>query len=162
MNNKSLIVFYSQTGVTKSIAEMVQEKTGGNLYEVKTQRTYDSDMWKAWDEAQKETASGRLPELAGQLPDLGRYDFIILGGPVWGWTISNPLLAYIRQTDFTGKKVSAFWTFYDHDEKYAEDVRNECKGAIVETGLSIPRSAMNDHESLSNKIDDWLKSITLL
>lgn len=162
MKYNTLIVFYSLTGVTKSIAEMVQKKTGSDLYEVKTQRTYDSDMWKAWDEAQKETASGLLPELTGQLPDLGRYDFIILGGPVWGWTVSNPLLAYIKQTDFTGKKIAAFWTFYDHDEKYAEAIQNECKGAIVETGLSITRSAMADHKSLSNKIDDWLKSITLM
>ena len=162
MKYKTLIVFYSLTGGTKRIAEMVQEKTGSDLCEVKTQRTYDPDMWKAWDEAQKETASGLLPKLAGQLPDLAGYDCIILGGPVWGWTISNPLLAYIKQSDFTGKKVAAFWTFYDHDEKYDEDVRKECKEATVVAGLPIPRSTMDDDESLSNKIDDWLKSIALL
>ena len=72
----------------------------------------------------EKTASGLLPELAAQLPDLGRYDFIILSGPVWGWTASNSLLACIKQTDFTDQKIAAFWTFYDHDEKYAEAIQN--------------------------------------
>lgn len=92
-------------------------------------------------------------------PDLSGYDTIILGGPVWGLTLSNPLPAFIRQSDFKGKTVSAFWTFYDHDEKYAQDVKKECAGAIVKAGLSLPRSAMRSESSLSEKLDGWIAAM---
>lgn len=154
-----LIVVYSQMGTSLKVARALQKKLGADIYEVKTKRTYNDDMWKAWDEAQEETASGKLPELSGQLPDLSGYDTIILGGPVWGLTLSNPLLAFIRQSDFKGKTISAFWTFYDHDEKYVQDVKKECAGAIVKAGLSLPRSAMRSESSLSGKLDGWIADL---
>ncbi len=161
MKQNILIVVYSLTGVSKKAAEMLRKKTGADLYEIQTERTYDMDMWKAWDEAQAETASGKLPALTGRLPDLEGYDTVLLGGPVWGWTLSNPLLSYIRQTDFTGKTVSAFWTFYDHDEKYAGAVQQECKGAAVKDGLALPRSAMSTDRSLSAVLDRWIQTTGL-
>lgn len=159
MNHKTLIVCYSLTGVSSKIAQALQKKTQADLYEIKTKRTYDADMWKAWDEAQAETAAGKLPGLVGDLPDLSGYDTVLLGDPVWGWTISNPLLAYIRQTDFAGKIVPAFWTFYDHDEKYAHAIELECKGAVVREGLSLTNSAIHSDANVSKLLDAWIQKI---
>lgn len=162
MKNRILIVYYSLTGVSGKVAGVLKEKTGADIYEVKTERTYNMDMWKAWDEAQAETASGKLPELKGQPPDLNGYDVVLLGGPVWGWTISNPMLAYIRQTDFAGKVVSAYWTFYDHDEKYEKDVEKECVGAVVKKGLSLTNSDMAKEDVLTEKLAAWIDSLNIL
>ena len=79
VNHKTLIVCYSLTGVSSKIAQALQKKTQADLYEIKTKRTYDADMWKAWDEAQAETAAGKLPGLVGDLPDLSGYDTVLLG-----------------------------------------------------------------------------------
>ena len=44
---KTLIAYYSQSGQTKRMAEMLAEKLGADLYEIVPERKYNDDMWKA-------------------------------------------------------------------------------------------------------------------
>lgn len=156
---KTMVVYYSQTGQSKRIAEMAAEKLHADLSEIKIARTYDEDMWKADAEAKAERNAGKLPELEGALPEITDYDTVILGGPVWGQTISNPMLAYMRKTDFNGKTVSSFWTFYDHDENYNGDMKKEAKGARVMDGLSLPRAITENPEKLERALDKWIQGL---
>lgn len=148
------IVYYSQTGQTRSMAQEIAQRCGGDLVEVVSRRTYDDDMWAAADQAMEELRSGRLPEI--EPVDLSGYDTVLVGGPVWGMTVSNPLLAFFRSCDLSDKTVSAFWTFYDHDEKYDRTVREEARGAHVVKGLALPRSLTGNPRRLSEAIDAWL------
>ncbi|MDD3186589.1 MAG: flavodoxin [Anaerostipes sp.] len=155
---KTIIIYYSQTGQSKKIAEMLGEKIDADLYEIQTVRTYNSDMWKADEEAKQELKTGKLPELKGQLPDIRIYETILIGGPVWGQTISNPVLSFIRKMDFSGKNVSSFWTFYDHDEKYSDEIKKEAKGANVVEGLKLPRAITNSTTKLENALAEWSRA----
>lgn len=156
--NKTAVVYYSQTGQTRRVAERIAVKAGADLIEVIPEREYDSDMWKAADEAMEELKTGNLPEIR-QLPDLSSYDTVLVGGPVWGMTISNPLLTFFRKTDLSGKTVSGFWTFYDHDEKYNRAMKDEAKGAHVIKGLSLPRSITGNPKKCDAVIDRWLDTL---
>ena len=99
----TLIVYYSQTGQSKRIAELLGRMLNADLAEIQTVRTYNDDMWKADEEAKQELKEGRLPELKGKLPDITPYKTVIIGGPVWGQTLSNPVLSFMRQTDFSSR-----------------------------------------------------------
>ena len=153
---KTLIAYYSQSGQTKHMAEMIAEKAGADLYEIIPARTYNSDMWKAWDEAQVERQENKYPVLKGELPDISGYDMIILGTGIWGYTMANPVTSFIRQMDFTGKKMSAFWTFYDHDEKVDGDMKECLKNAEYVKGLPLPRSLTSSRERTSDAMDQWI------
>lgn len=152
------VIYYSQTGQTRKVAERIAAKTGADLLEVVPERTYDDDMWKAADEAMEELESGNLPKIKS-LPDLSGYDMVLIGGPVWGMTISNPLLAFFRSTDLAGKNVSGFWTFYDHDEKYNRTMKKEAEGAHVIKGLPLPRKITENTAKLDASIDKWLSRL---
>lgn len=156
---KALITYYSQSGQTKRMAEMIAEKTGADLYEIVPVRTYNDDIWKAWDEAQVERAENNYPELKGEMPDISEYDTILIGTGVWGYTLANPVTSFVRATDFTGKKVSAFWTFYDHDEKMDSDMQAETKGAQYVKGLPLPRSLTGNREKTSEAMDQWIRTL---
>lgn len=156
---KTMVIYYSQTGQSKRIAEMAAEKLHADLAEIKTVRTYNEDMWKADAEAKAELNAGKLPELKGGLPEISGYDTVILGGPVWGQIISNPMLAYMRKADFSGKMVSSFWTFYDHDENYNSDMKKEAKGARVMDGLSLPRAITENPKKLGSALDKWIQGL---
>lgn len=158
MNGKILVAYYSQSGHTERFAELIADVTGADLFEIEPVRRYDDDMWKAWDEAQIERAENRYPALKA-VPDITEYDVIIVGGGVWGYTLSNPVFSFMRGTDFTGKKVSAFWTFYDHDEKYNDDMRTETKGGRYVNGLPLPRALTADQAKTRKAIDTWLNTI---
>ena len=156
---KTLIAYYSQSGQTKHMAEMIAEKAGADLYEIIPARTYNSDMWKAWDEAQVERQENKYPVLKGELPDISGYDMIILGTGIWGYTMANPVTSFIRQMDFTGKKMSAFWTFYDHDEKVDGDMKECLKNAEYVKGLPLPRSLTSSRDRTSDAMDRWIRTL---
>ena len=156
---KTLVAYWSQSGQTRRVAELVAGKAAADLYEVEVDRAYDDDMWKAWDEAQAETASGNMPKVVSPLPDLARYDTVLVGTGVWGMTLSNPALSFLEAIDLAGKRVSGFWTFYDHDEKVQGDLDRLAKGADVVPGLPCPRSLTGDPEELGAAVDAWLKTI---
>lgn len=157
LTQKTLIGYYSLSGVTKRIAKILQDMTNGDSFEIRTERIYDSDMWKAWDEAQEEINNGILPKLNGVLPDITEYDEVIVGGPVWGMTLANPVRAFMRGIDLTGKKVTSFWTFYDHDEKYNNDMKMEVMGAPIFDGLSLPRSITYNENRTHQAVKTWLR-----
>lgn len=161
MKSRVLIIYYSLSGVSSKIANVLQKRLDCDIYEIKTERTYNSDMWKAWDEAQEETKSGNLPTLNGELPNTEQYDVILLGGPVWGHSLSNPLLSFVRQMNFTGKTIAAYWTFYDHDEKYAIDIAKECAGATIKASLPLPISVIHNTKKLTELLRKWLEDIVI-
>ena len=154
---KTLIAYYSQSGQTKRMAEMLAGKLGADLYEIVPERKYNDDMWKAWDEAQAERQEDKYPELKGEMPDISGYDTILLGTGIWGYTMANPVTSFIRQIDSTGKKMSAFWTYYDHDEKVDDDMRDSLKGAEYVKGLPLPRSLTASKERTSGAMDQWIR-----
>jgi len=156
---KTLVAYYSQSGQTKRMAEMIAGKLGADLYEIAPVRKYNDDMWKAWDEAQAERKDDKYPALKGELPDISGYDTILLGTGIWGYTMANPVMSFIRQMDFTGKKMSAFWTFYDHDEKVDGDMRDCLKGANYVKGLPLPRSLTSDKAKTSEAMDQWIQAL---
>ena len=73
--SKTMIVYYSRTGEnywngsiknlekgnTETIAEMVADMTGGDLFEVETVKTYPEDYYQCIDEAKAELPEGRPP-----------------------------------------------------------------------------------------------------
>ena len=73
--SKILIAYYSQSGMTKRMAEIIK-KTNADIYEIIPVKKYDDYMWKAWDEAQIERANGTYPELKNELPNISKYDVI--------------------------------------------------------------------------------------
>lgn len=137
MSEKSIIIYYSQSGVTRKIAEKIQKVTGSDIYEITSDRQYDSDMWKAYEEAKAEIASGNMPNLCGALPELKRYRKVYLGGPVWGGAPANPMKTFLKQVDFHGAHVIPFWTFYDYEGSYEKDIINACSNAKPLSGIGI-------------------------
>lgn len=158
--SRTLIAYYSQSGQTAKMAKLLAEKTGADLYEILPVRSYDDDMWEAWDEAQAERRENRYPALKAAFPDISSYDTVLVGGAVWGFTLSNPVISFMRGMDFTGKKVSAFWTFYDHDEKYDNDMRTEAKGGAYVRGLPLPRSITGSGSKTNEAMDHWLRTLS--
>ncbi|MGZ3648969.1 MAG: flavodoxin, partial [Syntrophales bacterium] len=105
-----LIIYYSFTGNTKYIAEQTQKKTGGDVFVIETVRTYPTEYSALTEEAKRELQTDDLPALKKNPPDMSSYDLILVGSPVWWYTVSTPVMRFLTQADFAGKKVSAFCT----------------------------------------------------
>ena len=104
---KALVVYYSLDGHTREIAEKIREKTGADIYEIKTREKFKKTPW-FYLTLKKQLKNGEYPELAGELPDPKAYDVVFVGAPVWWYTMATPLFSYLKQTDFGGNRGSFF------------------------------------------------------
>lgn len=151
---KSLVVFFSISGVTKKVAEDAARIEGCPVYEIKTAEPYPADYHAVVDAARKELAENARPKLAGELPDISDVDKIILGFPNWCSTCPMPVLTFLESLDLNGKKLLPFITHGGGGTGHADvELKNACKGADLR-----PCANGNPFNADSKKLEDWLKS----
>jgi flavodoxin len=158
-STKVLIIYYSLTGNTKSIAEKIQNKTGGDVFEIKTAKTYPTEYSALTEEAKRELQTGDLPALKKSPPDMSLYDLIFVGSPVWWYTVSTPVMSFLRQADFAGKKVAAFCTHEGGIGKFFPHFKEQAKNAIVLEGLDLYNVRQVRKGEFDKTLDSWLSKL---
>ena len=75
---KKAIVYYSYSGNTKSIVDMIKEKVSADVYEIKPKTPYSTNYDVVVDLGQEEVNSNTLREIEDININLDNYDTIIL------------------------------------------------------------------------------------
>ena len=70
-------------GNTKIVAEMIAKQTGGKLFEIKTKKAYPTNYRECTVVAEKEQNENARPKLKKKVKNMGQYDTIYLGYPIW-------------------------------------------------------------------------------
>ncbi len=155
---KVLVMYFSLTGNTMPVAEKLRELTGGDIYRIETIRTYPLERPARTEIPKQELDSGIWPELKNPLPDYSAYDYILVGGPVWWYTVSTPLRSVLKNSDFAGKKVAPFVTYDgglgDYWQYFGKNVQN---GSVLD-GIALFRAQNESPQSLEQKLRTWLAS----
>lgn len=158
--HRTLVVYYSHSQRTEQVAQLLEEKTGGDLYTLVPEEPYTGADSVISARATQEIESGNLPALSGTLPDLSQYDTILVGGPVWSYTVSSPILSYLEQTDFAGKTVAPFWTDQggpgDYVQAFTRAARNA--GRITDF-LQLSNTPSISESDMSARLDAWLETV---
>jgi flavodoxin len=157
--NRVLVIYYSLTGNTKSIAETIQNKTRGDLLEIETVKDYPAAYSEIVEEAKKELETGELPALKKSPPDMSSYDLILVGSPVWWYTVSTPVMNFLTQADFAGKKVSAFGTHEGGVGKFFPHFKEQAKNAVVLEGLDLFKPRQASEGEVDKALDSWLSKL---
>ena len=141
---KALVLYYSQTGTTKAVAEALQQQLGADIEEIVPVVSYGDDYGATIARGRQEFTEGVLPEIQPIQADLSKYDVIFLGYPVWFGTYANPIGTVLDQVDFSGKKVVTFCTFGSGGlESSSSDIMKKLPNATVIPGYGV-RSARLD------------------
>jgi flavodoxin len=158
-STKVLVVYYSLTGNTRSIAEMIREKTGGDVFEIETVKSYPAGYSECTQEAKKELQTGDLPALKKSPPDMSSYDVILVGSPIWWYTVSTPVMRFLTQADFAGKEVSAFCTHEGGIGKFSPHFKEQAKNAVVLDGLEFYKPQQAEKGDVNRALDLWLSKL---
>lgn len=110
-SSKSLVVYYSQTGATKKLAEIFQKAKSADVFEIATVTPYPStyDSTIAAVGAQRE--SKQWPALVNAKADLAKYDTVYLGYPIMFGSFAPPVYTFLDSNDLSGKVVVPFCTY---------------------------------------------------
>ncbi|MCC2253726.1 flavodoxin [Ruminococcus sp. CLA-AA-H200] len=111
-----LVVYYSATGNTETVANYIADAAGGTLFEVEPAEPYTDDDLNWTDENSRvsrehEDESLRDVELVTtEVENWDSYDTVFIGYPVWWGIAAWPVNQFVESNDFTGKTVIPFCT----------------------------------------------------
>jgi flavodoxin len=158
--NKVLTAYFSHSGNTRAIAEMINGSAGGDIFEIKAVKAYPEDYDAVVDEAKQELKSGVKPELRAKVADMAGYDTIFIGYPVWWYTFPAPVKTFLSEYDLSGKKVIPFCTHEGSGlGKSPVHISKLCPDAVMLDGLEIRGTAA---AGAQNKVTDWLRKIKII
>ncbi|WP_285765978.1 flavodoxin [Peribacillus sp. SI8-4] len=109
-NSKTLIVYYSRTGITKAVAELIQEKVGGDLVQIETKESRPTDYRMEVEQNAQEQESATLPELKTIITNFENYDRIFIGAPTWNMALPQAVVSFLNSYNFEKKTVIPFNT----------------------------------------------------
>lgn len=111
VGTKSLVLYYSQTGATKAVADELKVQLGADIDSIVAENPYLGTFEETMKRCQQEMAGSVLPTLKPLNADIAKYDTIYLGYPVWFGTFARPMISYLKNTSLEGKVVIPFCTF---------------------------------------------------
>ena len=113
---KTLVVYFSATGNTERVAEMIAEAVGGDLFELEPADPYTAEDLNYNDDnsrVSREYADESLRNVeltAATVDGFDEYETVFIGYPVWWGIAAWPVNTFIEANDFTGKTVIPFCT----------------------------------------------------
>ena len=112
--NKTLVVYFSASGTTRKIAEMIAEVGDFSLYEITPKELYTSDDLNWMNKKSRssvEMSNKKIrPEITDTDAHIKEYDTIILGFPIWWYVAPTIVNTFLEKYDFSGKKIVLFAT----------------------------------------------------
>lgn len=105
-----LIAYFSWSGNTEQVAEVIQTQTGGDVFEIIPTEPYPDDFDETADRWHEERDSNARPAINGQVENMEDYDVIFLGYPIWSSDLPAVNRTFLEQYDFTGKTIIPFCT----------------------------------------------------
>ena len=151
---KVLVVYYSQTGNTKAVAQEIATKLGADMAEVEAVNPYDGDFEATIGRCMQERETGISPEINPLTVNVADYDVIFVGAPVWFGVFAPPMLTFMNQVDLSGKKVVPFCTFGSGGlESSAKDLAERQPKAEILPGYGVRAARM---EAMPKEVEQFL------
>ncbi len=111
---KTLVAYFSASGVTKGVAQTLAEVAGADLHEITPEKRYtDADL--DWHNKQSRSSvemadKNSRPAITDKLENMADYDVIYVGFPIWWYTAPTIINTFMESYDFKGKTVIPFAT----------------------------------------------------
>lgn len=148
-----LVVYFSQTGTTKAVAEKLQKLTGADLLRIREKNKYTSDYDKLTKVAKKELQDNARPEITTEARNIRSYDVIYVGYPVWWHSTPMVVNTFLEKYNLKGKTVIPFCTSGGSDiEETLSALKKSAKGAKFKEGYTADSGS-------TSEIKKWLTKI---
>ena len=112
--SKKLVAYFSASGITRKVAEMIAEAADCDIYEITPKVAYTKADLNWMDKKSRSSVEMNdkkiRPELADNTIDISGYDEIILGFPIWWYVAPTIINTFLEAYDFAGKKIVLFAT----------------------------------------------------
>ena len=142
---KTLVAYFSASGVTAKAAQKIAEAIGADLYEIRPELPYTS---KDLDWMNRNSRSSvemndpaSRPAIAQPVDNLAQYDTILVGFPIWWYVEPRIVDTFLESYDFSGKTMIPFATSGSSSiEKAQQSLEAHCPKAVWKKGRLLNRT----------------------
>ena len=159
--SKKLVAYFSASGVTAKVAELLADAVGADLYEIRPEVPYTKADLNWMDKQSRSTIEMNdkafRPEIADQNAGVENYDTIFIGFPIWWYVAPTIINTFLESYDFSNKKVVVFAT--SGGSGFGKTVE-ELKVSVPASCEIIEGKLLNGKQSIS-AIRNWTESINI-
>lgn len=156
-DSRTLVAFLSRSGNTRVIAGQLQRRFDADIFEVRTREPYPADYEETVARAQRERDALATPALAERVPEVGRYETVFLGFPIWGMALPAPVRTFLVTHDLAGRTLVPFITHGGYGVGSAPDSLAElAPGARIVTPFVLEA---DQERATMNAVTAWFRTV---
>lgn len=155
---KKLVAYFSASGTTRKIAEIIAQVAEADLYEIMPKQPYSKADLNWMDKKSRSSVEMSDKKFRSEIsnPDaqVEKYDEIILGFPIWWYIAPTIINTFLEKYDFSGKKIVLFAT--SGGSGFGNTV-SELKPSAPDAEI-VEGKVLN--KATKQEIAEWIKSIS--
>ena len=156
-NKKVAVVYFSATGTTKQVAELIKDETSADIFEIMPKQKYTSEDLNYGDRNTRATKEqndeNARPEIENKI-DLSNYDIVYLGYPIWWGTVPKIVLSFMDNTNLDGKTVIPFCTSGSTGISTSENTLKSYK-----TNIKWISGKRFSNSTTKDEVSNWIKNL---
>ena len=153
--SRTLIVYFSQTGNTEGLANLIHEISGADIFRLERATPYSSSSNGPvlYGEALNELRTEAVPELK-EYPNIDQYDTILLGYCNWWSSVPACVRTFLMRNDLSGKTIVPFCSMGGgHFGQTISAIAKLAPNSVIKEGLEVTYSSYDRAE-----IQAWLNN----
>ena len=159
--SKKLVAYFSASGVTAKVADMLADAVGADIHEIRPKVLYtkaDLNWMNKNSRSSIEMADKTIrPEIAESNVKIENYDVIFLGFPIWWYVAPTIINTFLESADFSGKKVVLFAT--SGGSKFGKTVE-ELKISVPDSCEIVEGKLLNGRQTIAS-VKEWADTMGL-
>ena len=159
--SKKLVAYFSASGVTAKVADMLADAVGADIYEIRPETPYTKADLNWMDKKSRSTIEMNdksfRPAIADKDAKIDQYDTIFIGFPIWWYVAPTIINTFLESYDFSGKKIILFAT--SGGSKFGKTVE-ELKVSVPDTCEIIEGKLLNGKQTIPS-IRSWTETLNV-
>ena len=154
---KTLVAYFSASGVTKKVAEKIAAAANGDLFQIEPAIAYSEEdlNWMNKNSRSSLEMSDKdfRPAMIKTELNLSEYDSILLGFPIWWYVAPTIINTFLESYDFSGKKITLFATSGGSGfGNTVQELRNSAPDAHIVEGKIMNMASAEDIQKLIEEV----------
>ena len=159
--SKKLVAYFSASGVTVKVADMLADAVGADIYEIRPEVPYTKADLNWMDKKSRSTIEMNdrtsRPAIADKNAKVEQYDTIFLGFPIWWYRAPSIINTFLESYNFAGKKIILFAT--SGGSKFGKTIE-ELKVSVPDSCEIIEGKLLNGKQTIP-AIRNWTEALDI-
>ena len=159
--SRKLVAYFSATGVTAKVAELIADAAGADVYQIQPEVPYTAADLNWMDKNSRSSVEMNdkkiRPAMVKRNLQVEDYDVVFLGFPIWWYVAPTIINTFLESFDFAGKKIILFAT--SGGSGFGKTVE-ELKVSVTDETQIVEGKLLNGKQTLAG-VSEWISGLKL-